>query len=139
MLMGQEIAGFVLAAIPLMISALEHYRDTAEVLKGWWKVKTEYRKCVRSLNYPKIAFKENLEELFLPLVADDEMVQRLLSCPGGKDWNDPGLEEFLEKRMPKAYLSYLDTMESMMETVQRREEVLGMNKIHFRAARPKNI
>jgi len=31
-----EIAGFVLASLPLMISALEHYRETAEVLEGTW-------------------------------------------------------------------------------------------------------
>lgn len=78
----QEITGFVLAAIPLMISALEHYRDTEEVLEGWWKVKCEYKKCMRNLKYHKLAFEENLEELLLPLIADEEKLQRLLETPG---------------------------------------------------------
>lgn len=41
---GVEAAGFVLAAFPLCISALEHYRESAEVLKDWWRYKREYRK-----------------------------------------------------------------------------------------------
>lgn len=41
---GVEAAGLVLAAFPLLISALEHYRESAEVLKDWWRYKREYRK-----------------------------------------------------------------------------------------------
>src|SRR5450756_1943529 len=52
----QEITGFVLAALPLMISALEHYRESAEVLESWWKIKREYQKCMRNLKYHKVSF-----------------------------------------------------------------------------------
>jgi hypothetical protein len=78
----QEIAGFVLAAIPLMISGLEHYRESAEVLESWWKIKREYQKCMRNLKYHKVAFEENLEELLLPLIADEDKLQQLLNDPG---------------------------------------------------------
>lgn len=46
---------------------------------------------------------------------------------------DPTLEAMLKERMPKTYSSYLDTMETMKETVQDLEEALGMSKIHFQA------
>jgi hypothetical protein len=78
----QEIAGFVLAAIPLMISGLEHYRESAEVLESWWKIKREYKTCMRNLKYHKVAFEENLEELLLPLIADEDKLQQLLNDPG---------------------------------------------------------
>jgi hypothetical protein len=78
----QEIAGFVLAAIPLMISGLEHYRENAEVLESWWKIKREYQKCMRNLKYHKVSFEENLEELLLPLIADEDKLQQLLDDPG---------------------------------------------------------
>jgi hypothetical protein len=78
----QEIAGFVLAAIPLMISGLEHYRESAEILESWWKIKREYQKCMRNLKYHKVAFEENLEELLLPLIADEDKLQQLLNDPG---------------------------------------------------------
>ncbi|PVH87289.1 hypothetical protein DL98DRAFT_582001 [Cadophora sp. DSE1049] len=130
---GVEIAGFVLASLPLIISALEHYRETAEVLEGWWKIKREYTKCMRNLKYHKVAFEENLEELLLPLIADEMRLQELLKDPGGPSWQDPMLEAMLKERMPKTYSSYLDTMETMKETIQDLEEALGMSKIHFQA------
>ena len=65
-----------------MISGLEHYRESAEVLESWWKIKREYQKCMRNLNYHKLAFEGNLEELLLPLIADEEQLQRLLEDPG---------------------------------------------------------
>ncbi|KAG4435672.1 hypothetical protein IFR05_008838 [Cadophora sp. M221] len=129
----EEIAGFVLASLPLMISALEHYRETAEVLEGWWKIKREYTKCMRNLKYHRVAFEENLEELLLPLIADESKLQELLKDPGGSSWQDPTLEAMLKERMPKTYSSYLDTMETMKETIQDLEEALGMSKIHFQA------
>jgi hypothetical protein len=72
----------VLAAIPLMISGLEHYRESAEVLESWWKIKREYQKCMRNLKYHKVAFEENLEELLLPLIVDEDKLQQLLNNPG---------------------------------------------------------
>lgn len=56
------------------------------MLEGWWKIKTEYRKCIRNLQYHKIAFEENHEELFLLLIADEDTVQELLADPGGEAW-----------------------------------------------------
>jgi hypothetical protein len=65
-----------------MISGLEHYRESAEVLESWWKIKREYQKCIRNLKYHKVAFEENLEELLLPLIADEDKLQQLLNNPG---------------------------------------------------------
>ena len=37
---------------------------------------------MRNLKYHKVAFEENLEELLLPLIADEQQLQRLLDDPG---------------------------------------------------------
>ena len=39
-------------------------------------------KCMRNLKYHKVAFEENLEELLLPLIADEDKLQQLLNNPG---------------------------------------------------------
>lgn len=114
-----------------MISGLEHYRESAEVLESWWKIKREYQKCMRNLKYHKVAFEENLEELLLPLIADEDKMHRLLNDPGGSEWKDSKLEELLQQRMPKTYSSYMDTIESMLETIQSLEEALGTDKTHL--------
>jgi hypothetical protein len=35
--------------------------------------------------------------------------------------------------MPKTYSSYMDTMESMLETIKGLEEALGIDKTHFQS------
>ena len=52
---------------------------------------------------------------------------------GGSEWKDPKLEALLQQRMPKAYSSYMDTMESMLETIKGLEESLGTDKTHFQS------
>jgi hypothetical protein len=37
---------------------------------------------MRNLKYHKVAFEENLEELLLPLIADEDKLQQLLNDPG---------------------------------------------------------
>jgi hypothetical protein len=128
---GVEVAGLLLGAFPLMISALEHYRASAEVLQGWWSIKTEYRKCMRDLKFHKLNFENALEEFLLPLIADEKTLQAMLEKPGGELWKDPSLEAILRQRMPKMYSSYLDTIEAMQETLEELEGALGMSRSHF--------
>ncbi len=52
---------------------------------------------------------------------------------GGSEWKDPKLEALLQQRMPKTYSSYMDTMESMLETIKGLEESLGTGKTHFQS------
>ncbi|KAM3550099.1 hypothetical protein ARSEF4850_008513 [Beauveria asiatica] len=99
---GIEVAGLVLGAFPLLISALEHGRDTAKVLEIFWKIR-----------------RENLEALLLPLIVDDNEVQDLLKNPGGPRWQDPELEGRLKGRLPvKSYLLYLERISQIQEKVQ---------------------
>ena len=89
---GVEVAGFVLAAFPLAISALEHYRETAETLGVFWKIRREYKIWTHSLNICRLAFEQNLEEFLLPLIADDVELQQLIADPDGPEWKNPELE-----------------------------------------------
>ncbi|KFY05286.1 hypothetical protein O988_00125 [Pseudogymnoascus sp. VKM F-3808] len=122
---GVEAAGLVLGALPLMISALEHYRATASVLKGWWRVKADYRKCMHDLTYYKDEFQTNLQELLLPMIADDQELKILLEDPGGPSWEDPELNETLRKRIPSRYNSYVNTIHMLIDVVKGLDEALG--------------
>lgn len=128
---GVEIAGLMLGALPLMISALEHYRATASVLRGWWRVNADYRKCMHDLTYYKDEFQTNLQELLLPMIADDEKLKQLLEDPGGPSWKDPELNETLRKRMRLRYDSYVDTIHMLLDVVRGLDEALGTKLIYF--------
>ncbi|KAF2435525.1 hypothetical protein EJ08DRAFT_341613 [Tothia fuscella] len=125
---GVEAAGFVLAAFPLLISALEHYRETAEAFSDWWKFKREYRKCKDEICFHQLSYEQNLEKYLLPLIVDDDELDALIQEPGGERWNDPELELKLKARLPRAYELYLSTIVQMNDTIAELHDVLGTDK-----------
>jgi hypothetical protein len=126
---GVEAAGFVLAVLPLLISALEDYRKGSEPLKDWWRFRTVYKECYQNISIQKIFFEENLEQLLTPLVEDEGQLAALLEKPGGDGWKDPDLEEMLKKKMPKSYDLYLGVIEEMNDVVEKLGNGLGITKV----------
>ena len=128
---GIEVAGLLLGTFPLLISALEHYRQTAEVLEDWWQIKKEYKKCKNEIKVQELVFENNLERFLLPLVVDDDDVNELMSEPGGLKWRDPALEQKLIDRLPRSYDLFLDIMHDIQATMEGLQEELGLNRTLF--------
>ncbi|KAF2401726.1 hypothetical protein EJ06DRAFT_528881 [Trichodelitschia bisporula] len=128
---GIEVAGLVLGAFPLLITALEHYRESAEVLSDWWKFKREYRKWKDEVRFHQLAFEQNLEKYLLPLIVDDDELQSLISDPGGERWRHPELEERLKTRLPRAYDLYISTIGDMNETMVELQKMMGVDKVQL--------
>ena len=128
---GIELAGIVLGAFPLLISALEHYRETAEVLEDWWQIKKEYKKCKNEIKVQELAFENNLERFLLPLIVDDHDIAALIADPGGDKWKDPGLEVKLKDRLPKSYELFLDTISDINATMDGLKDELGIRREGF--------
>lgn len=128
---GIEIAGLLLGAFPLLISALEHYRQSAEVLEDWWQIKKEYKKCKNEIKLQELAFGNNLERLLLPLLVDDDEIAALIAEPGGMKWKDVALEDKLKSLLPKSYELFLDTIYDIRSTVDDLGEELGVNNEAF--------
>lgn len=153
---GVEVAGLILGAFPLTISALEHYRETAETLGIFWKVNTRlylfhppsnllvligyyiqirrsYKTWIHGLNICKLAFEQNLEEFLLPLIADEEELQQLIAEPHGPAWKNPELEKRLRQRLPKSYDLYLESIERIQDVMIDLKSELGMDKAGFQS------
>jgi hypothetical protein len=130
---GVEAAGLVLAAFPLTISALEHYRDAADTLGVFWKIRREYKTWMHSLNICRLAFEQNLEEFLLPLIADEDELQRLLAEPDGPEWKNPELEKRLRQRLPKSYDLYLESIDRIQDVMNELEHELGIHKVGFQS------
>lgn len=129
---GIEIAGLLLGAFPLIISALEHYRESTAVIEDWWQIKKEYRKCKNQIEVQELAFDNNMKRLLLPLVVvDDDEIAALIAEPGGMKWKDPALEDTLKKRLPKSYDLFLDTINDIKSTVEDLKEELGVSREAF--------
>jgi hypothetical protein len=130
---GVEAAGIALAVFPLLISALEHYRESAEVLGDWWKFKRKYVKCKRDIEYHHITYTQNLQELLLPLIVDDDEVEDLVNDPGGAKWKDPSLEASLKDRLPNTYEAYLDSMSEISTIMTDLRKELGLDNDQLQA------
>lgn len=130
---GIEVAGLLLGSFPLMISALEHYRETEEVLSTWWMIEKEYSKCMYFFTTQQGSLTQALEELLLPIIEDEEKLKALLAEPGGPLWRDPSLERLLRNRMPDTYTDYLHTIDMLKDTIKDIHKALGTHRVHFQS------
>jgi hypothetical protein len=139
---GIEAAGFVLAAFPLLISALEHYRESAELLKSWWRIKGEYIVCKNEIKHYAIVLEQCLEELLLPLVADEEELQALVADPASDLWKAGSLEQRLKERLSKSYDPYMNAIKEVLEVIDDLKRELGIayqNTLHRRLGEAESV
>jgi hypothetical protein len=130
---GVEVTGLLLGAFPLFISALERYRDTAETLGVFWKIRKEYKTWTHSLNICQLAFEQNLQELLLPLIVDEDELQKLIAEPDGPEWKNPELEQRLRQRLPKSYELYLESIDGIKDVMDQLKRELGIDKAGFQS------
>ncbi|KAF2496627.1 hypothetical protein BU16DRAFT_507162 [Lophium mytilinum] len=128
---GVEIAGLVLGAFPVALTALEKYRTVARSLGFWWEIRLEYQKCSSEISYHRVIFSRNLKQLLLPLVADKDQIQRLVADLGGAGWKDPELARQLEDRLQDSYEIYFHIMQQMNEAMNELNKELGGEKTGF--------
>ncbi|KAK1253288.1 hypothetical protein MKX07_001365 [Trichoderma sp. CBMAI-0711] len=114
---GFEIAGIVLGAFPIAISALEGYRDLAKRLGLYYKIRLEYKNWLDELEINKIIFTRHLSQLLLPLIVDDEKIRELLSEPGGDCWKEESIAASLERRLQGSYQLYMQYIQYMKRTL----------------------
>lgn len=130
---GIEIAGLVLGAFPILLHALESYREGAEVLMDWWRIQRAYKKCRQDLKYHQLLFEGNIERFLLPLVVDEEELRQLMADPAGTGWEDRDLEQRLQDRLPKSYSLFLDIIGHINSLMELLKKDLGVNNPEFQA------
>ncbi|CAL8584600.1 hypothetical protein XPA_010187 [Xanthoria parietina] len=118
---GIGTAGLILAAFPLVISALEHYENGFQVIREWVRLRGEFAAFLNALIRQRIFFRQNIEELLGPIVATEYDMSILLDRPGGKAWADETLNAKLRQRLPGKYEyeSYATTVSYIKETVHK--------------------
>jgi hypothetical protein len=123
---GIEVAGLVLGAFPLILKALESYREGAEVVKDWWRIEQAYEKTHEDVTYHQILFEGNVERFLLPLVVDDNELHALMSDAAGKGWQDAQLEVRLHQRLPKSYNLFLAIIKNIKRLVDALKSEIGV-------------
>ena len=119
---GVEIVGFVLAALPLVISAVEHYHDGLDPLKDYLRYNSTLKSLRTRLRIQQDLFEGTLIRLLLAELSTSQ-AQALFPDVGqhvdGKQWNTPEIDEKLRNRLGTKYENFMDVIREM-ETAMRR-------------------
>jgi hypothetical protein len=123
MLSGVEIAGLVLGALPLLISAVEHYNDGLHPIKIFFQKQYELDRFYRALDEQKTFLRLSLIELFgadlsalteeqIEALQDDSNDLRVL-------WEDKMLQAEVKERLGLAYVPYMNNIDRMKEALEK--------------------
>lgn len=125
---GVEVAGFVLASIPLVISGLEHYAEGVSTIKIMFNAPSEFRSLSRRLTVEQRILKNSVELLLHDCIEDDQLLADLMSDNASSDlWCDPNVEKALRQKLQSSYSVYLDTMFSLETTLTKFKNRLKLN------------
>lgn len=109
---GIEVAGLVLGALPLLISAIEYYEASLDRATAFFKWKDELDKAMRELWIQRSYFELTLGNL-LQGVASPLEVQSMMFDFKNDLWKSPELADSLRNKLQAAYSVYIYTIREM--------------------------
>ena len=134
---GIEIAGLIVGALPLMISAMEHYEETRRMTVTWWKIRRAHRRDLGRLRYCRLKFQLNMKDLLLPLVIDGIIKQddcsTFLSSPSDPGWNRAEVQEALDDRLCDCRIRYLEVLGEMELAIKKLAKAAMVDDQKFQA------
>ena len=79
---GIEIAGLVLAVLPVLVSAFEHYNDGINPLKAAVRWDSQLPRLIRKIRNQHVHYEQTLMQLLGPLVAENQLAE-MVARPNG--------------------------------------------------------
>jgi len=134
---GAEVAGLVLGAIPLLISALEHWQSTSAVLAKWWHLQSSLKLDLEKLEDTRVLYNSHLEELLRPLTIDGVLTEAAFESMRSKQsdemWKKERVQLALRQRLGERYDRYTAKVVSMGDSIKAYTETLFENDPAFQA------
>lgn len=93
---GFEVAGLVLGALPIIISALESYEKSAGAIQRWRSYQRELRTLARGLETERVNL-QNVFERLLIRIADAPDIEKMIENPFGPLWKEEHNPEVYHK------------------------------------------
>ncbi|KAJ5521106.1 hypothetical protein N7463_001559 [Penicillium fimorum] len=114
MVAGVEIAGLVLGAIPLIISALENYENLAAPTKAFIHWKRHLRRLIRELYTIHISYDQAVRLLLKPF-ADLTDQTTMLENPQSELWRKGDVADTLRDKLGPVYSPLILTIDEVSE------------------------
>lgn len=125
---GIEIAGLVLAGIPLLISALEHYSEGVQTIRKIRHSSKGFLRLKRTLETENDIFLNSIE-LLLKDDVDDHVLATMLQYPGNQavGWKDAKLDARLRARLGRSYSVYFEAIDALANDIRNFGDAIQLN------------
>lgn len=127
-----EVAGLVLAALPLLISALEHYEDAIDPITSFIHWKQELPRVIRELYMAHTSYELNLRLLLSHAVDDNAQLTDMVNDPRCDHWKSPILVGALQEHLGIAYepgMSTIHEIAAIMIAIAQCLNISGADKV----------
>lgn len=124
---GIEVAGIVLAVLPLCISALEHYEDQLTPYKALFHYQTELSERSQELEFVYTSFVQTIQNLYAEAgIADDEEFEEMLDDKTARTWPSDDWEGKLRQYPnPRIYRTYKVKASKIYDMIVNVASILG--------------
>lgn len=134
---GIEVAGLLLGAFPLCISAMEHYEDTRRAAGTFVHIRRQHGKNYRRIRLCQTQFTLTIRQLLQPLLesatVDQKEHDELLAEPGGKHWKKPHVRSAISERLAEGGQDFVDALQDMFDTMSELGDQIYVNDPQFQA------
>ncbi|KAL8725717.1 MAG: hypothetical protein Q9181_006305 [Wetmoreana brouardii] len=127
MITGVETAGLVLAALPLVISGLEHYNEGLKPLKDYVKYKIVIQELACGLKTQKILLRNTCRILLTDIVESESEIACLLDDPKSDAWREEELAHQLQNRLQESYTIYTELVNGLSDTLGTLTSNIGLD------------
>jgi hypothetical protein len=124
---GFEIVGVIMAVIPLVISALEHYEEGVSTIEKFFRYKREIRSIIESLSTENVMFKNSCEQLLSDFLSPFELAD-MLHDPRGETWKQPHIAAQLRTRLDRSYDVYMIHVGNMDSAIKKLVKKLDLDE-----------
>jgi hypothetical protein len=128
MMSGLEIAGLALAVAPLIISAIEHYRQGLKPFKVWARYHRELGLLQNVLNVEVAKLLDTCEQLLQSIVPHAQL-HELITHPGGPHWQDPILQDKLKQLLSRSYSSFMSALGEIKDALDELHEKFDIKAV----------
>ncbi|KAL3450075.1 hypothetical protein BJX65DRAFT_305537 [Aspergillus insuetus] len=107
---GVEVAGLVLAILPLVVNQLDNYARGLETFRTLRRYKWELEACSSTLSAQCAIFLNTLEIFLQDAVDDHDERLDLIKNPTGPGWRKPAFQKALADKLGRDYVAFTGTV-----------------------------
>lgn len=135
MVTGVEVVGFVLAAMPLVISAVEHYQDGLKPLKECSDFLRALKSLQIRLKIQRIIYEDSLQRLLRSELSEEEgrsLFPTIVEPSKPGLWGSGDVEIKLRKKLGKDYETFMEVvgeMDVVMKKLMTKLEIDSQGRV----------